>query len=277
MADRGCIAAASGPAATVKAAVNIFFEQRAVAPQDFHLLICKSNATRLALDAEVRRRLRAEGLLTGDDVTLNASTPSGRAYRLALAKGDRIRFGVRCKIGEHDVINGTTATVKDVVAEEDGHALILADIDGREAVFSSRDVTDDRGRVRLSTDYAITIWSCQGRTGRTATIVADSAFDLRDCYVALSRAKEQSFVCWDSRALNFAIRAENGFERPPEDISVEERREHLVRQMSRWRTKASTLDFVSTQAAQPTREYDPPRTIDGQRAFDLDFEAAAGY
>jgi hypothetical protein len=150
MADRGCIAEAPGPAATVKAAVNIFFEQRAVAPQDFHLLIYKSNATRLALDAEVRRRLRAEGVLTGDDVTLNASTPSGRAYCLALAKGDRIRFGVRCKIGEHDVINGTTATVKDVVAEEDGHALILADIDGREAVFSSRDVTDDRDRVRLS-------------------------------------------------------------------------------------------------------------------------------
>lgn len=253
MADRGCVVEASGPAATVKAAVNVFFEQRAAAPQDSHLLICKSNATRLALDAEVRRRLRAESVLTGDDVTVNASTPSGRSYRLALAKGDRIRFGIRCKLGEQDVINGTTATVKDVVAE-DGHALILANIDGRGVVFSSRDVTDDRGRVRLSTDYAITIWSSQGLTSRTATIVADAAFDSRDCYVALSRAKEQSFVCWDSCALNFAIRAETGFELSAENISVEERRQHLVRQMSRWRTKTSTLDFVSDAARVTTND-----------------------
>ena len=265
MADRGCVVEASGPAATVKAAVNIFFEQRAAAPQDSHLLICKSNATRLALDAEVRRRLRAENVLTGDDVSVNASTPSGRAYRLALAKGDRIRFGIRCKVGELDVINGTTAVVKDVVAEEDGHALITAKIKGREVVFSSRDVTDDKCRVRLSTDYAITIWSSQGLTSRTATIVADGGFDSRDCYVAFSRAKEQSFVCWDSRALNFAVRAETGFERLTENISVEERREHLVGQMSRWRTKSSTLDFIFDAAWLSTNDFDLKAGIAARR------------
>jgi conjugative relaxase-like TrwC/TraI family protein len=265
MADRSCIVETSGPAATVKAAVNILFEQRAAAPRDSHLLICKSNATRLALDAEVRRRLRAENVLTGDDVTVDASTPTGRAYRLALAKGDRIRFGVRCRIGEQDVINGTTATVREVEAEEDGHARIIAHIDGREEAFSSRDVTDNCGRVRLSTDYAITIWSCQGLTSRTATIVADSAFDLRDCYVALSRAKEQSFVCWDSRALNFAIRAKDGFERSAEDITVEERREHLVRQMSRWRTKSSTLDFTFDTAQLSTNDLRPTAEIAARR------------
>ncbi|MBQ8104390.1 MAG: relaxase domain-containing protein [Afipia sp.] len=274
MADRGCIVEASGPTATVKAAVNIFFEQRAAAPQDSHLLICKSNATRLALDAEVRRRLRAENLLAGDDVTVDASTPSGRAYRLALATGERIRFGIRCKIGEQDVINGTTATIKDVVAEEDGHALIIANIGGREVLFSSRDVTDDHGRVRLSTDYAITIWSAQGLTSRTATIVADSAFDSRDCYVALSRAKEQSVVCVDSRALDFAIRAENGFERPTEDIAVEERREHLVRQMSRWRVKSSTLDFTFDAARLSTNDLGLKAGIAARhRAYGLSAEA----
>jgi hypothetical protein len=60
----------------------------------------------------VRRRLRGEGVLTGEDVTIDASTPSGRAYRLSLAKGDRIRFGIRCDIGDLRVINGTIGTVR---------------------------------------------------------------------------------------------------------------------------------------------------------------------
>jgi hypothetical protein len=50
--------------------------QRFVAPEKSHLLICKSNATRLALDAEVRRRLRDHGVLTGDNVAIDASTAS---------------------------------------------------------------------------------------------------------------------------------------------------------------------------------------------------------
>jgi conjugative relaxase-like TrwC/TraI family protein len=247
IADRGCLVEARGQAATVKVAVDAFFAHSVAAPKDTHLLICKSNATRLALDAEVRRRLRAEGTLTGDDITIDASTPSGRAYRLSLAKGDRIRFGIRCDIGE-GVINGTTATVREVAAEADGHALILADIDGKGVRFSSRVVTDDRGRVRLSTDYASTIWSSQGLTSQTATIVADSSFDRRDCYVALSRAKDRSVIAVDSNALNLAIRADSGFERTADEISAKERRDHLVRQMSRWNTKSSTLDYMPAPA-----------------------------
>ena len=168
-----------------------------------------------------------------------------RACSRALSRGDRIRLGIRCNLGDHGVINGTTGTVTDIAAEQDRHALIVARIDGHELLFSSRDVVDGSGRVRLATDYASTVWSSQGQTSETATIVADASFDRRDIYVSLSRAKHRSTLCVDFRALNFAIRAETGFDRASEAISVEERREHLVRQMSRWRTKTSTLDFIS--------------------------------
>lgn len=249
IAKRECLVEADGPAATIRTAVDQFFMLRSTVPQASHLLICKSNATRLALDAEVRRRLRAGNILLGDDVTIDAVTASGRAYRLSLAQGDRIRFGTRCKLGDLDVINGTSGVVRSVILQPDGHAGIVATIDGRDVSFSSLETTDDHGRVRLSTDYASTIWSSQGLTSATATIVADSAFDRRDCYVALSRARERSVVCIDSRALNFALRAESGFERSADDITAEERREHLVRQMSRWRVKSSTLDYVANPAA----------------------------
>ncbi|EKS28409.1 conjugal transfer relaxase TraA [Afipia felis] len=277
MADRDCIIEADGQAATVKTAVDNLFARRAATPEKSHLLICKSNAMRLALDSEVRRRLRAEGLLTGEDVRIDAVTPSGRAYRLSLAKGDRIRFGIRCDISDHRVINGTIGKISDIVAEEDGHALIAADVDGHELLFSSREVVDDRGRIRLATDYASTIWSSQGLTSHSATIVTDAAFDRRDIYVALSRAKQQSTLCVDSRALNFAIRAETGFDRSAEDITVEERREHLVRQMSRWRTKTSTLDFVSDRSALESKEHlRDGRAATSRRARGLQAEAEAG-
>jgi conjugative relaxase-like TrwC/TraI family protein len=248
IAERGCLLESSGAAATVETAVDTYFSHRAAAPHGKHLLICKSNATRLALDSEVRSRLRAEGLIKGKDVTIGAVTPSGRAYRLSLAKGDRIRFGIRCNVGGAGVINGTTATIREVTAGADGHARILADIDGRKVRFSSREVTDGRGRVRLATDYATTIWSSQGLTSDTATIVADSSMDRRDCYVAISRAKTRSVICIDSNALNLAVRADSGFERTAAEISAEERRDHLVRQMSRWTAKSSTLDYVAAPA-----------------------------
>lgn len=277
MANRGCVIEANGQAATVKAAVDHFFGQRAAAPEKSHLLICKSNATRLALDSEVRRRLRAEGVLTDEEVAVDAVTPSGRAYRLSLAKGDRIRFGIRCDISDHRVINGTIGKISDIVAEEDGHALIAADVDGRQLLFSSREVVDDRGRVRLATDYASTIWSSQGLTSHSATIVTDAAFDRRDIYVALSRAKQQSTLCVDSRALNFAIRAETGFDRSADEITIEERREHLVRQMSRWRTKTSTLDFLSDRSALESKEHlQDERAVTSRRARGLQAEAEVG-
>lgn len=277
LADRDCIIEADGQAATVKTAVDNLFAQRAAAPEKSHLLICKSNATRLALDSEVRRRLRAEGLLTGEDVRIDAVTPSGRAYRLSLAKGDRIRFGIRCEIADHRVINGTIGTISDIVAEKDGHALIAADVDGHELLFSSREIVDTRGRVRLATDYASTIWSSQGLTSHSATIVTDAAFDRRDIYVAFSRAKQQSTLCVDSRALNFAIRAETGFDRSADDITVEERREHLVRQMSRWRTKTSTLDFVSDRSALESKEHlRDERAVTSRRARSQQAEAEVG-
>jgi hypothetical protein len=161
--------------------------------------------------------------------------------------------------------------------ERTAHALIAGDADGRELLFSSRKVVDNRGRVRLATDYASTVWSSQGLTSQTATIVTDASFDRRDIYVSLSRAKRQSFLCVDSRALNFAIRAETGFDRSADEITVEERREHLVRQMSRWRTKTSTLEFVSDRSALKSNEHHlDERAAISRRARGIDAEAEVG-
>ena len=62
-------------------------------------------------------------------------------------------------------------------------------------------------------------------------------------------------ACRGRRAatLNFAPRAEAGFDRAAQDVGIEKRREHLVRQMSRRRTKTSTLDLFPMQRGSPER------------------------
>jgi hypothetical protein len=273
LARRDCIVECDGGAATVKTAVDTFFEHRAAAPSQTHLLICKSNATRLALDAEVRRHLRAQGVLTGHEVAVDAVTPSGRRYRLALATGDEIRFGIRCTVGD-GVINGTTARIKGIVADGNGHATICVDIGGRETSFSTADVTDDQGRIRLATNYATTIWSSQGLTSDTATVVADGAADLRDIYVALSRARHRAILAFDRKPLDLAIRADGGFERTASQISAEERRAYLVRQFSRWRVKSSTLSFVAHNRPEPARAQTTALARDQSLALSAEAEIA---
>ena len=111
-------------------------------------------------------------------------------------------------------------------------------------------------------------------TSQTTTIVADSSFDRRDIYVALSRAKERSVLVVDRNALDLAIRADDGFERTADEISAEERREHLVRQMSRWRAKSSTLEFLPDPACTAAHGLHPNAQRERRRqAAVLDAEA----
>jgi hypothetical protein len=241
---RGDLREASGRKATIAAAVDQYFEAVAKLPGRDHLLICKSNTTRLAIDAEVRRRLRLNGQLGETDVKIDAVTPSGRAYRLSLAQGDRIRFGTRCKIDNREVINGTVGVIRDILEEGDGHALILAAIGGREYLFSSREVVDEDGRGRLATDYATTVWSSQGLTSDTSVVLAETSWDARDAYVALSRARSQSMVVVNADELALAVRGDTGFDRGADEVSRDERLAFLTKQMSRWRVKSSTLDWV---------------------------------
>ena len=246
--QRGDIREVSGRKATIAAAVDQHLDLVARQSGRNHLLICKSNTTRLAIDAEVRRRMRLDGELGETDVKIDAVTPSGRAYRLSLARGDRIRFGIRCTIDGREVINGTTGLIRDVIPEHDGHALILASIQGRECLFSSRVVVDEQARGKLATDYAITTWSCQGLTSDTSVILAETSWDARDTYVALSRAKSQSLVVVNTEELALAVRGETGFDRSSDAVTREEKLAFLTRQMSRWRVKSSTLDWVGELA-----------------------------
>jgi hypothetical protein len=84
-ADRGLLQSCAGAKVIVTRAVDQYLAAKRSAPQQEHLLIAKSNKVVRALNAEIRRRMRADNVLVGPDYTIKAGDSSGRAFGLNLA------------------------------------------------------------------------------------------------------------------------------------------------------------------------------------------------
>lgn len=254
LAAHALIVEQAGAKATLTVAVDAWLAAQERAPGASHLLIAKSHTVVRALNAEIRRRLRVAGRLTGPEHDVLAADASGRAYRLALACGDRVRFGVRQDAIGPGVINGSTAVVESILPQIDGHLVLTARIGAVRAQFSTRDLTDASGRVRLGHDLAVTAYASQGLTAESATVVLDASFDRHDAYVALSRARGSTRVVIDTGLLDAQVRAERPLAGPASKIEPEERLVYLAARISRASLKISTLDLA--EAPHPTRGRD---------------------
>ncbi|UIN38436.1 MobF family relaxase [Methylobacterium oryzae] len=250
-AQRGLIDEQTGARATVQAAVTGWMEAQARAPEATHLLIAKSNAVVRALNAEIRARWRAQGRLSGPEHTVMAADASGRGYRLGLAVGDQIRFGLRNDAIGPGVINGTTALIEAVAAEPDGHLALTARIGPDRVRFSTRDLRDAEGRVRLAHDLAVTAYASQGLTAESATVVLDASFDRHDSYVALSRARGRTRIVLDTGLLDAQARAEQDPDAADATVTPEARMVFLGARLSRLNRKTSTLDLTAAGSVPP--------------------------
>lgn len=249
-AERDLILRRDGARATLTAAVDAWMTAKEGAPKATHLLIAKSNRTVRALNGEIRRRLRAAGVLTGPDHVVEAADASGRSYRLTLAQGERIRFGVRHDGIGPGVINGTTGIVDDIAMEGDGHLALTMRIGGRQVRFSTRELADAEGRVRLAHDLAISAYASQGLTAESATVVLDAGFDRHDAYVALSRSRGATRIVIDIGLLDAQVRAGRALTEVAGPIGEDERLAYLAARLSRAPIKTSTLDVAAGLVAE---------------------------
>jgi conjugative relaxase-like TrwC/TraI family protein len=240
-AERGLVRDCAGAKATVETAVNEYRAAQQAAPNATHLLIAKSNKTVRALNAELRRHMREDGLLTGPEYILAADDSSSRGFHLSLAVGDNIRFGIRQDAIGDGVINGTVGVVQEIAEEADGHLAITAMIEGKQTSFSTRLLADKTGRPRLGHNLAVTAYSSQGLTAETATVVLDAGYDRHTAYVAMSRARGIVKIAYDSNLALSQITAERPFDAPAQPISIEERLAFLATRISRANLKTSTL------------------------------------
>jgi len=256
----GAIRDCSGPVATAAAIVAAWNKARAARPhKPAPVLIARTNAQVLALNAGVRAHLRQDRLLaSADTVVVTAVTSSGREHELSLAVGDEVRFLAR--VDAIGVVNGTQARLTRIeqIASADGTSAIklTAEIRGRAVSFASEDLADDKGRVRLGHAYATTVYGAQGLTTETALVWVDAAMDRHDAFVAASRARSATTLFVDRASLDAKVRSELPLGERKRAIEPQERRTALARALSRSGEKTSTLDYLAA---------DDPRAIHSEQ------------
>lgn len=245
-ASRDLLIEADGQAAAIKAVVD-HVEDVLVGPSPASaLILAKTNAETAAIGREVRDRLRNHGLIAGEDVSVDAVTPSGHAIHLSLAAGDRIRFLIRNDaLG---VINGTVATVTkvagigtDASGTSAGRAVVEARIGERTLRFDTAEIADDHGRAKIGWAYASTIYGSQGMTVDRAAALLTPAFDRHDIYVAASRARTETALIIDGRRIDqemaSGVSSASGRD-------CEARRHWLADRLSVSHVKETTFDFA---------------------------------
>jgi conjugative relaxase-like TrwC/TraI family protein len=253
--DRGKLVVAEGGAAALDAVVEAWQAGRAAGAAP--LLLARTNRQVGAISDCVRTILRAEGRLTGEDATITTATPSGQSTRIAMAKGDAIRFLVRNDaLG---VINGTEATVVSVRrkaavdAADDNTARIVVDIGDRRIEFQTTDLADAKGRAKLGYAYAATVFQSQGMTVDRAVVLLDDGYDRRQAYVAASRSRLDTVLVVDGAAIDKRLASDLPIDRQSEDrrFSAAERRGWLAARLSRASAKETTLDVVRSAENEP--------------------------
>ena len=181
-------------------------------------------------------------------MTVEAATPSGQPFALPLAIGDRLRFGTR--VDRLGVINGTTGIVEAVKAELNGQAQLQARVGERSLTFSTREIVDRRGSVRLAHDYGATVSSAQGLTAESCTVLVEPSFDRHDLYVAASRSRGATHLVVDESTLDLLARGARRPDAPQGPTTSEEREAALLQRLSRERIKATALGFDRAEPLQ---------------------------
>lgn len=198
------------------------------------IVIAGKRADVAKLNEQLRAGLRQRGDITGVDHVYTV-VDGGRRHDIALATGDRIRFGQRDeKLG---VLNGTIAIVESI--DNDGvHVQVQSDVakeDGRRLVFDPDKID------HFAHAYASTVHKSQGQTVHEAYHLADAGMtDSHLSLVAASRARYRYRMYGSEGDLEhlaermgrdrFRINATDEGRHHAERAPTPEQRKHAVRQ-----------------------------------------------
>lgn len=257
-ACRGLITSVAGEKATIMAMVDAWEATQAVVSNLATLLIAKTNVQVTAINAEVRKRLKATNFIRGPELAVAAVSRSGNSQTLQFALGDRVRFSLR-----HDalgVINGTMATVTHIDRSNESDPTVHVLIGERLARFRISEIADELGRVRLGHAYATTIYGCQGATTEHAFVLLSPSMNRSDALVAFSRARQQTSLFLDAKGCDAQLRLDLPLsERRSAVINPEQRLAWLAARLCRLHVKTCTLDLnveltLRSQARTPERD-----------------------
>jgi ATP-dependent exoDNAse (exonuclease V) alpha subunit len=254
-------------------------------PYDEDVLIAtRRNRDTAALNVQAREVLRREGRLRGEDIEAPSIDREDKRVPLALAVGDRVRFGET--LSAHAIRNGTRAIVAAIGRAPDGEIHAAFDLeDGRRIAGPwTSFVTNRFGRAktppRIVHGYAGTVYAAQGRTVAASVLHIASATDAREVYVGLTRHTDEAWIVVESERLEALCRRRQADPRMrPTSTDVCER---LFQEARQYDEKRNVVDYVAdrpgfTRTGQIQMTDDDPRqgfiakTVEAARALQRAF------
>lgn len=243
---RDCVELVAGAAAAQARVIALWSELRARHGEDV-LIVARRNRDAAALNALAREVLRAEGRLGPDLARVSALDREERRVELALAVGDRLRFGET--LPELGVRNGNRAEVRAVTVEADGRVRLRLELeDGRVLDEAWEQLAraprfGPRRPPRIVPALAGTAYAAQGRTSAAAVLYAGGAPDAREVYVGLTRHRREARVVVEAERLEALCQQRQADARTvPTRTALLER---LFTEAGRYREKANVVDHVA--------------------------------
>ena len=242
-------------------ALRAWTEFRRIHGQDT-LLVTRKNSDAALLNQEARNILRSEGKLTSSEVLLPSLNRKKDRVDLALAVGDRIRFGET--LPAYGIRNGTRGTVQGIESAENGEVNVTFALDNG-SVVGDRWAAFARSRIgrlpdapRISHAYAGTVYAAQGRTVPAAVLYLSQASDARELYVGLTRHVHDASIIVEQSRLDAAVRSRQA--NPRNDPSKIAMLEALFVEAQRYVEKGNVVDFIDDrQTFIDTGVVRPPR------------------
>jgi len=243
--DRNRTILVEGAEAARSRTIALWTELRSFHDEDV-LIATRRNRDAAALNAQARDTLRSEGRLRGEDIEAPSIDREDHRVPLALAIGDRVRFGET--LSTHAIRNGTRATVAAIDRAPDGEIHAAFDLeDGRRVAgpwlsFAANRFSRAKTPPRLVHGYAGTVYAAQGRTVAASVLHIASATDAREVYVGLTRHTDDAWIVVESDRLDASCRRRQADPRlKPTSNDV---RERLFREARQYGEKRNVVDYV---------------------------------
>ncbi|MDP3411016.1 hypothetical protein [Bosea sp. (in: a-proteobacteria)] len=193
------------------------------------LIVARRNDDAADLNRKARKMLKQKGRLEPDAIALPSIDRADKAVSLALAIGDRLRFGET--LPQHGIRNGNRATVRAIALTESETRRVTLDLDdGRRLDLNWRELARQprygrkRSRPRIVHSYAGTAHSVQGRSAAASVVHIARETDAREIYVSLSRHRHDTRIIVERDRLDALCRQRQADTRmPASDAAVQER------------------------------------------------------
>lgn len=219
---------------------------------DDALIVTRRNDDAADLNRKARELLKQEGRLGPDAIALPSIDRADKPVKLALAIGDRLRFGET--LSQHGIRNGNRATVRAIVLTESETPRVTLHLDdGRRLALNWHELAREprygrkRTPPRIVHAYAGTAHSVQGRSAAASVIHIARETDAREVYVGLSRHRHDTRIIVERDRLDAPCRQRQADPRmPATDAAVQER---LFAEAARYRDKANVIDHVTDREA----------------------------